>query len=336
VRGTTFRSFACARHDQSFRIFAHDDKDVSGSARRESAAHAGRRGFSRNCSVSRQVQLAFLLKHSRICALIPAAKFPMLNPQPRCFAMRPRVSFVLASLAVFAASPALADIQITVDKTAQTLTVARDGAVLHTWPVSTGRVGRFTPDGNYQAFRMEEDHYSREFDDAPMPHSIFFTKRGHAIHGSFDVKKLGRPASGGCVRLAPENARTLFEMVRAEGVLKTKVTITGDERVALARADRNLTRGGSRQVERGTGLPPTYAPPVEDEEPRVRQRQAAPRDGYGPQYGSPPQQQQYYYDGYQWRAYQGQAYARPQQQPYYGGGYYAQPQYRYPPRYHYD
>lgn len=252
--------------------------------------------------------------------------------------MSSRISFVVASLALVAASPALADIQITVDKAAQTLTVARDGAVLHTWPVSTGRVGRFTPDGSYQAFRMEEDHYSREFDDAPMPHSIFFTKRGHAIHGSFETRKLGRPASGGCVRLAPENAKKLFEMVKAEGVLKTKVTITGDERIALARADRNLTRGGSRQVERGTGLPPTYAPPAEDDDPRARQRQAAPREGQGPQYGPQygyrqPQQQQYFYDGYQWRAYQGQGYARPQP---YGGGYYAQPQYQYPPRYYYD
>jgi hypothetical protein len=255
--------------------------------------------------------------------------------------MRIPTSLVLASLAAFAASPALADIQITVDKSAQTLTVARDGQVLHKWPVSTGRVGRFTPDGNYQAFRMEKDHYSREFDDAPMPHSIFFTKRGHAIHGSYETKKLGRPASGGCVRLAPENARLLFDLVKAEGVLKTKVTIAGDERIALARADRQLTQGGlqqsgaqggSRQVERGTGLPPTYAPPIEDD-PRDRQRSAAPREAYGYQ-----QQQQYYYDGYQWRPFQGQAYQgqvyRAQPQPYPRG--YAQPQYYYQPRYRYD
>ncbi len=244
--------------------------------------------------------------------------------------MRSRVPFILASLAAFTASPALADIQITVDKAAQTLTVARDGAVLHTWPVSTGRVGRFTPSGNHQAFRMERDHYSREFDDAPMPHSIFFTKRGHAIHGSFETRKLGRPASGGCVRLAPENARVLFELVKAEGVLKTKVVVAGDERVALARADRQLTQRGAHN-ERGAGLPPTYAPPVEDQ-PRTRERYAAPRDANGPQYGyRQPQQQQYFYDGYQWRAYQGQ---RVQQQPYYGGGY-AQPQY-YQPRQFYD
>lgn len=244
--------------------------------------------------------------------------------------MHPRVPLVLASLTALIASPALADIQITVDKSAQTLTVARDGQVLHKWPVSTGRVGRFTPAGSYQAFRMEKDHFSREFDDAPMPHSIFFTKRGHAIHGSFETRKLGRPASGGCVRLAPENAKVLFDLVKAEGVLKTKVSVTGDERIALARADRQLTQGGARAAERGTGLPPQYSPREED----VRQRYAAPREAYERQYGydRPQQQQQFYYDGYQWRPYNGQAYRAPPQ-PYYGGGYYAQPQYYYHPRY---
>ncbi|MFN3349375.1 L,D-transpeptidase [Pseudorhodoplanes sp.] len=247
--------------------------------------------------------------------------------------MRTRLCLAVIALAAAVASPAAAEIQITVDKSAQTLTVARDGQVLHTWPVSTGRVGRFTPAGSYQAFRLEEDHYSREFDDAPMPHSIFFTKRGHAIHGSFETRKLGRPASGGCVRLAPENAKRLFEMVKQEGVLKTKVTIVGDERIALARADRELTRGGARAAERGTGLPPTYSPPIEDE-PRARQRQATPREAYRPYvYGQVPQQQQYYYDGYRWQPYQGPGQRHVQPQPYYGGGY-AQPQYYYRPRYY--
>lgn len=233
--------------------------------------------------------------------------------------MRIRVPYLAAALSLFATS-ALADIQINVDKTAQTLTVTRDGKVLHTWPVSTGRTGRFTPAGDFRAFRMEKDHYSREFDDAPMPYSIFFTQRGHAIHGSFETRKLGRPASGGCVRLAPENAKVLFELVQAEGVLKTKVSVSGDERVAIARANQELTQGGGRQAERaGTGLPPQYIP----EDPRPRQRVAAP----APQYQQPQQQQQYYYDGYQWRPYAGAQPYRAAPQPYYERGYAAPPYY---------
>lgn len=263
--------------------------------------------------------------------------------------MRIRVPVFAALATAFAVSPALADLKITVDKTEQTLTVARDGQVLHTWPVSTGRTGHFTPAGNFRAFRMEKDHFSKEFDDAPMPHSIFFTERGHAIHGSFETKKLGRPASGGCVRLAPENAKTLFEMVQAEGVLKTKVEVEGDERVAIARANRQLTKPERQASGRGTGLPPQYAPRPEDEQQRAqtqprRERYAAPRGGaYDQQFGyqqrpyqaqQQQQQQQYYYDGYAWRPYHGTA--RAQQQPYYDQQrpYYPQQQY-YQPRYGY-
>src|SRR5690606_40089674 len=141
-----------------------------------------------------------------------------------------------------AAAPAGAGLLITVDTSTQRMNVMLDDLPVFDWPVSTGQRGYDTPSGEFTPFRMERHHFSREWDDAPMPHSIFFTKRGHAIHGSFETKKLGRPASGGCVRLAPENAKVLFDLVKAEGVLKTKVTVTGDERIAIARADRQLTQ----------------------------------------------------------------------------------------------
>jgi len=73
------------------------------------------------------------------------------------------------------------------------MTVSVGRAARWTWPVSTGRRGHATPAGNFQAFRMEEESLLQEWDDAPMPHSIFFTKRGHAIHGSFDTRRLGAP-----------------------------------------------------------------------------------------------------------------------------------------------
>ncbi|MEZ5763736.1 MAG: L,D-transpeptidase [Xanthobacteraceae bacterium] len=142
--------------------------------------------------------------------------------------------FLLASL------PAEAAVQIDIDKDNQTMTVAVDGAVRYRWPVSSGLPAYETPNGNFKAFRMEEDHFSKEFDDAPMPHSIFFTKRGHAIHGTDSVSRLGNPASHGCVRLSRANAATLFALVKAEGVLNTTVTLSGSSQVALA-------RGGNRR-----------------------------------------------------------------------------------------
>ena len=125
--------------------------------------------------------------------------------------------------------PASAAILVEIDKSSQRMTVSQDGQRLYTWPVSTGKRGHSTPSGSFKAFRMEKDHFSREWDDAPMPNSIFFTKTGHAIHGSFDVKRIGTPASHGCVRLAPENAAILFSLVKADGVLNTQVVLTGVE-----------------------------------------------------------------------------------------------------------
>jgi hypothetical protein len=88
---------------------------------------------------------------------------------------------------------------------------------------------------------MEEDHFSKEFDDAPMPHSIFFTKIGHAIHGTDSENRLGTPASHGCVRLSRAHAATLYAMVQKDGVLNTSVTLTGSSQIALARNPRPRT-----------------------------------------------------------------------------------------------
>ncbi len=143
-----------------------------------------------------------------------------------------RLPITIAAAAVAAivlAAPARAGVAITVDKAAQRMSVVVDGTPKYSWPVSTGRSGYNTPGGKFTAFRMEEDHFSKEWDDAPMPHSIFFTKEGHAIHGSLDTKRLGSPASHGCVRLSPAHAATLFALVKAEGVTSTKVVITGTE-----------------------------------------------------------------------------------------------------------
>jgi hypothetical protein len=151
-------------------------------------------------------------------------------------------SFVVAfaGLMLFA-SCARASVAITVDKNNQEMTVAVDGVERYHWPVSTGIPSYETPNGHYRTFRMEESHFSKEFDDAPMPHSIFFTKIGHAIHGTESESRLGTPASHGCVRLSRANATTLYDLVQREGVLNTTVTLTGSSQIALARNPRSLT-----------------------------------------------------------------------------------------------
>ncbi len=126
-----------------------------------------------------------------------------------------------------AGSAIAAKIDISVSKVSQKMTVKIDGVTKHVWPVSTGASGYETPSGKFRPFRMEEDHYSEEWDNAPMPHSVFFTGEGHAIHGSQYVKSLGRRASHGCIRLAPQNAAKLFGMISANGMKNTTIAIKG-------------------------------------------------------------------------------------------------------------
>jgi hypothetical protein len=154
--------------------------------------------------------------------------------------MRYRAMFLAGGLALaaFATAPACANVLITVDKSIQQVTVQVDGATRWQWKVSTGRIGHDTPNGTYHALYLDADHHSKKYDDAPMPHSIFFTELGHALHGTFATRQLGAPASHGCVRLEPANATQLFALVRQEGPRNTTIVITGDAREAIARAHR--------------------------------------------------------------------------------------------------
>jgi uncharacterized protein (TIGR02246 family) len=86
-------------------------------------------------------------------------------------------------------------ILIDIDKPNQKMTVFLDGVEKYDWPVSTGKAGYSTPSGTYTATSMNEIWYSKQWDNAPMPHSVFFMKDGHAIHGSNEVKNLGKPVS---------------------------------------------------------------------------------------------------------------------------------------------
>jgi hypothetical protein len=209
-------------------------------------------------------------------------------------------SLLAAALALPLASPSHANILVTIDKTSQHMSVAVDGAQRYSWPVSTGRPGYETPNGTFKPNRMDADHLSQEWDNAPMPHTIFFDLHGHAIHGFFDVKHLGLPVSHGCVRLAPPNAAVLFDLVTAQGMGQTTVVIAGQ------------TPGG-----RGPAMARQPAPePVAGQPMPIE-----------PNYG---QQQQPYYGqpAYGQRSYDQPSYG---QQQYYGQPAYQQPQQYYRP-----
>lgn len=116
---------------------------------------------------------------------------------------------------------------INIDKASQKMTVFLDGVQRYEWPVSTGRPGYSTPSGTYTTRSMNKIWYSRQWDNAPMFHAIFFTKKGHAIHGTLEEKNLGKAASHGCVRISRANAETLFALVEQNGLENTQVVLTG-------------------------------------------------------------------------------------------------------------
>lgn len=125
---------------------------------------------------------------------------------------------------VLLAAPASAGVVARVDVSAQTMHVYVNGHLRHSWPVSTGR-GRYrTPRGRFRPTVMRRMHYSSRYNNSPMPHSIFF-HRGYAIHGTDQVRSLGRRASHGCVRLHRANARTLFHLVQRHGAGRTRILI---------------------------------------------------------------------------------------------------------------
>ncbi len=129
-------------------------------------------------------------------------------------------------LVLFQAETALsANLTARISLSSQTMVVTQNGVVKHRWRVSTGRKGFGTPTGNWSAKWASRNHRSRKYDNAPMPYAIFF-KGGYAVHATFDTKRLGRPASHGCVRLSPSNAATFYQLANSHGLSNTQIVIT--------------------------------------------------------------------------------------------------------------
>lgn len=106
----------------------------------------------------------------------------------------------------------------------QTMEVLVDGRPTFAWKVSTGAKGHVTPTGSFKPTRMHQMWYSRKYDNAPMPHSVFF-KGGYAVHATNFVRRLGQPASHGCVRLHPANAADFYQLVEIFGPANTRIVI---------------------------------------------------------------------------------------------------------------
>jgi hypothetical protein len=138
-----------------------------------------------------------------------------------------------------AALPASANVLISVNKSTQQMSVSVDGVPRYRFAVSTGRAGYGTPSGTYRPQRLAASWFSKLYYNSPMPHSIFF-HGGYAIHGSYEINRLGGPASHGCIRLHPTNAAALFELVKNEGQGTTTIIVSGSNPVVASRPAPSL------------------------------------------------------------------------------------------------
>jgi hypothetical protein len=143
----------------------------------------------------------------------------------------------------FDVRPVFANVLISVDKSTQTMSVSVNGVARYQFPVSTGRAGYSTPVGTYHPQRLERTWFSRLYYNSPMPHSIFF-HGGYAIHGSYEINRLGGPASHGCIRLHPTNAATLFALVESEGRGATTILVSGSN-PSVAQSPSSISRSNS-------------------------------------------------------------------------------------------
>ena len=116
-------------------------------------------------------------------------------------------------------------VDVVIDISSQSMDVDVNGWPYGRWRVSTARQGYYTPRGKFRPFALRKVYYSRKYDNAPMPNSIFF-HGGYAIHATDYIRYLGKPASHGCIRLHPQNAARLFKLVQKYGMASTRITIT--------------------------------------------------------------------------------------------------------------
>ena len=137
------------------------------------------------------------------------------------------LAFILLAAAVLVAQPVVshaAQLVAQVSLSNQTMTVIHRGRVIHTWKVSTARRGKVTPVGSWSAKWLSRNHRSSRYNNAPMPYSIFYN--GHyAVHGTDQISRLGSPASAGCIRLHPDNARKLFTLAQQVGLSNMRVVV---------------------------------------------------------------------------------------------------------------
>ncbi len=119
----------------------------------------------------------------------------------------------------FPGDPRLKEVaKIVVSLSQQRLYVLNENdEALAVWPISSGMKGYETPTGNFSIVNRIRRAYSRKYEVWMVPWMAIVKSGEYGIHGLEDrsyYRKLGRPASHGCIRLAQEHAFKLLSWVK--------------------------------------------------------------------------------------------------------------------------
>ncbi len=170
------------------------------------------------------------------------ASKPDANTAPKSEA--PTASVVAAPAVAIKPEPPKITLNIDIDLTKQRMTLTEYGNVVGSWAISSGAEGHRSPTGTFRPVWSSKMWFSKQYDNAPMPHAVFFNG-GVAMHATQSVGRLGSPASHGCIRQSPANAEKTYKLVAKHGNTHTKIVVHGkpkDDEPRMARRDRGNNR----------------------------------------------------------------------------------------------
>ena len=102
------------------------------------------------------------------------------------------------------------DILVTIDLSKQRAWVEKDGKILDSTTVSTGKSGYRTPAGRY-VITDKHTHWTSTIYHSSMP---FFQRLNCGSFGMHSGYVTGRPASHGCIRLPYSKAKSFFYLTK--------------------------------------------------------------------------------------------------------------------------
>jgi lipoprotein-anchoring transpeptidase ErfK/SrfK len=167
-----------------------------------------------------------------VAPAIVSEKAPVANPA--------KTAALAMPLAKVKSRPVAPSLVARIDRNQQRMRVTANGKLVGSWSISSGKSGHETPPGRFRPNWTSKMHYSRKYNNSPMPYSVFFNG-GIATHGTSYTRRLGRPASHGCIRLQTANARKFYQLVHRHGYKRTRIVVTGRARMTRTASRRTTS-----------------------------------------------------------------------------------------------